>query len=70
MICRSKVIFFNMVFGGHLGICKLQELPKVAVWATKLNLFCYPIRVLINQKSSWETTFLGSKKFYWTNIAS
>ena len=27
MICRSKVIFFNMVFGGHLGIYKLQ-LPQ------------------------------------------
>ena len=47
-----KHYFFNMVFGGHLGICKLQELPKVAVWATKLNLFRYPIRVQINQKSS------------------
>ena len=47
-----KSYFFRMAFGGHLGICKLQELPKGAIWATKLNLFHEPMLIQSNNKSS------------------
>jgi len=40
-----------MVTGGHLGFMQIRK-PKVAVWATKLNLFNDPMTVQIHQKAS------------------
>ena len=41
-------------------------MPKVAFWATKLNLFIDPSRTWINQKTLHFSQFLGSKDGNWT----
>ena len=33
------VRLYLLILDAILDLCKLQELPKVAIWATKLNLF-------------------------------
>ena len=38
------------VYRSHLELCRLRELPKVAILATKLNLFQEPILLRITKK--------------------
>ena len=53
-----KGYFFKMAFGGHLGICKLKELPKGAIWATiKLHISHEPMLIQINNKIALEINF-------------
>ena len=44
----------------------IKKLPKVAVWATKLNLFTDPLGTRINQKTLHFSQFLGSMDGKWT----
>ena len=44
-------------------------MPKVAVWATKLNLFIDPLGTWINQKTLHFSQFLGYMDGNWTTLA-
>ena len=43
-----------------LHLCKLKKLPKVAAWATKLNLFRDPIQIRIGKNKSIVENISGS----------